>query len=175
MTKLFQAHQMKRATRNGEISTDKLTSENFALIALECYHHSIKENLWKKNQKPSSLDNSMVKVDDILDGTDNVLGKAVELTLKKLFPRGTGIANALESNTFDKSSYIDFETLDYLSTEKYCRSPEFLNKFKKQYGVSYPEFRRQLLEEIRKTPLYNQLRFKEMKHTPTIGPAKKSI
>ena len=161
MTKLFQAHQMKRATRNGEISTDKLTSENFALIALECYHHSLKENPQNKGQQ--------------LSGSDHLLSKAVEETLKKMLPRTMGIANAMKPNTIDKSSYIDFDTLNYLSTEKYCKSPEFQKRFDKQYGISYPEFRRQLLEEIRKTPLYNQLRFKEMKHTPTIGPAKKSF
>ena len=160
MTKLFQAHQMMGATRNGETSTDSLTSENFALIALQCYHHSMKADPRNKGQKSS--------------GSDYVLSKAVEKTLKKLLPRTMALANVLKPSLIGKSSYIDFDTGNYLSTEKYCKSPEFQKRFDKQFGISFHEFKRQLFEEIRKTSLYEQLRFKEIHSGPVLQPTKKN-
>jgi len=129
--------------QQGKTSTEKLSRENFGLIAMQCLL-----------PKPIQSAPCSSKVGEILSET-------AERTLKQLYPRMMAILWAMQPTQMGNGE-VDWEYLYQEATEQYCKSPEFLKRFKSTTGVEYDVFKRDLLNELRKTLLYDQLQFKEL-------------
>lgn len=101
MNTLRNSNKLPHDLLKGKTTTEKLSRENFGLIALQCLHGK---------PAPAAQRTSML---------EDILSKTAEKTLKQLYPRTMTILWALQPSQLG-NGLVDWDYLYQEATDQYC-------------------------------------------------------